>query len=148
MNEITTYRGAPLDASRLTEQQRDSVAYLFYRLKTVDPSEYDRIIPDESTERALKREYAAHIIEFDRAAIDKGIDLWHTCRQKSGREYSEYKFLKIDTVIGLIYEANRTRAERKYFFDSPRLPEPEYQKRKRKEKGRKALSSIKSFLDE
>ena len=146
VNDVTLYRSPPIDSSQLNQNQRDSVAYFFFRLKTTDPTEYDRVIPDESTERALKAEYAPHVMNMTRTRIDAGIALWHQYRQSRDYANRDYQFLKIDNVIGLIYEANNPRPEHKILPIG--LPEPPGAKRERKQRLGNVVGDIKKLFDE
>lgn len=145
VNIIKSDRKAPLTSDKLTEGQRQAVGYFFIRIKATDPREYDLIMPDEKTERIVKSEYAPYLMNFSKDQIDAGIAQWHELRQMGERDY---QFLKIDRLIGLIQDAKQNKAVHKVFFPSGRLPEPEYQRQKRKAKGTERCAAILGMLDE
>ena len=140
--DISIYRGKPVGAEQLTKEQRDAVAYFFVRLKAIDPLEYDRMMPDETTERMIKREYASSIMCLTKDRMDSGFATLHKKRMDNE---PEYRFINIDKILGLMHE-DRHGAAHKYF--TPGLPEPESAKAARKARGREQCSKILSIFDE
>ena len=127
----------------MNESQRDSVAYFFLRLKATDPQQYDVLLPDEKTEAVIKREYAAHIMNFSREQIDKGIHDWHYQRQQQN---PDYRFLNIDQVVGLVCEANTARPEHRVFTKA--LPEPKEVIHRRKQQALEYCNRLMNMFDE
>lgn len=84
---------------QLSEQERDSVAYFFVKLKLIDPRFYDEIMPDETTERLVKREHAAMICKHTREKIDKAFE---GLKLLMGENHPDYKRLTISKVVGLL----------------------------------------------
>ena len=142
MSEISIYRGRPVSSSDLTKEQRDSVGYFFYRLKAIDPLEFDRMMPDEKTEAIVKREYASSLIGIKKPQMDNGFAYLHDKRMSND---PDYRFLNIDKIIGLMHEGASNAAQKIF---TPSLPEPESAKAERKAKGRERMASLKSMLDE
>ena len=139
----STQRSAP---APLTEQQKDSVAYFFMRLKVSDPQQYDVLMPDETTEIFVKREYARQLCDFSREKIDKGFKLFHDLRQSG---HPDYKFLKIDSVIGLMVhgvvgEGNPAGIHR--YFDPAELLEDQGAKERAREAGASELEKMRGLL--
>ena len=141
MNELAI-RKRPMGSDQLTQDQRDSVGYFFLRLKTTDPGEYDRLMPDEKTEAIVKREYASHVMNYRRDKIDQGISDWHAFRQSGD---PDYRFLNIDRVVGLISGAARSMALYKPF--QPSLPESKSEKEARKKRGREHVQRLRNILE-
>lgn len=90
-------RAAPVP---LTVEQKDSIAFFFMRLKLVYAQQYDAAMPDETTEKFAKREYAKHLADLSRDQISKGFDRLHKLRQ--GASWDQWRYMDIDRVIGLI----------------------------------------------
>lgn len=84
---------------QLSDQERDSVAYFFVKLKLIDPRFYDEILPDETTERFVKREHAGLIGKHSRDKIDKAFE---GLKLLMGENHPDYKRLTISKVIGLL----------------------------------------------
>lgn len=143
--------GRPMGSQELSKEQRHAIGYFFVRIKAIDPLQYDTLMPDEKTEAVVKREYAPQLASFTTDQIDKGIQALHKERQAFN---PEYKFINFDKVIGLIKNGGNVGGVRAglysdmYDRSAPRLPEPEHQRRKRKEMGRKACSSILDILND
>ncbi len=142
MSSLSIYRGRPVSSADLTKDQRDAVAYFFYRLKAVDPLEFDRMMPDEKTASVVKREYAGSLIGIKKQQMDAGFAHLHERRMENDREF---RFLNIDKIIGLMHE-NRSRQEHRIL--TPSLPEPPEVKEQRKARGRERMATIKSIFDE
>lgn len=155
MNNVTIYRGKPVGAEMLSKEQRDAVAYFFFRLKAIDPAEYDRLLPDSKTERIVKREYAGSLIPLSKENMDAGFAYWHKKRQEGD---PDFRFLNIDRVIGLMYENDSGFRGHKYIdglekdddgeYYRVRLPEPEEIRQARKDRGRQHCRRLLSIFDE
>ena len=143
MSEITlsTFRGRPVGSDSLDKDQARLVGYFFFRLKACDPIEYDRMMPDPKTEAIIKREYAGYIAGLTRDKIDRGFAHWHERRQAGD---SDYRFVNIDRLLGLINEASQGVAAHKYFLPSP--VETQEQIAERKAVGRQRMESIKALF--
>lgn len=96
-NRQVTQEVAP---APLTAEQKDSLAFFFMRLKLVYGPLYDSAIPDETTERFVKREYGRHVADLTREQISKGFDRLHQLRQ--GASWEQWRYMDIDRVVGLI----------------------------------------------
>lgn len=83
----------------LTEQERDSVAYFFFRLKLIDPRFFDEIMPDAETERMVKREHSNMLRGYSREKIDRGIGV---LKQLLGSNHPDFRRLTVAKIIGLI----------------------------------------------
>lgn len=143
----------PIGSVDMTAQEVDSVAYFFVRLKSISPQQYDLLMPDDKTENIIKREYAAYVKDLTRAQIDKGMSVYHKKKQAGDKKYT---FLDLDMVIGLIVNgegSGMNTGAYKDFYERAgngaaiRLPEPEYQRKKRKEKGLRHTSRILNMFD-
>jgi hypothetical protein len=87
------------DVRQYSQDEQDTVAYFFFKLKAVYLDHCRRMMPDIKTENIIKREYAPHLVGFTRPQINRGFDALHIAR----REYpSDWEFLNIDKVIGLV----------------------------------------------
>lgn len=131
----------------LTDQQKDSVAYFFMRLKVSDPQQYDVLMPDETTEIFVKREYARQVCDFSREKIDQGFKLFHQMRQSGD---PDYRFLKIDSVIGLMVhgavgEGNPAGIHK--YFNPEELIEDQGAKERAKEAGESELAKMRGMFD-
>jgi hypothetical protein len=143
MNDLTVYRGKPISSDQLTKEQRDAVGYFFFRLKAIDPGEFDRHMPDRKTESIIKREYAGSLMGMTKEQMDNGFAALHDLRREG---HEDFKFLNIDRVIGLMYESGKTNQAHKVF--TPRLPESKEAKEERKARGREKCSAILSIFNE
>jgi hypothetical protein len=83
----------------LTDQERDSVAYFFLRLKLIDPKWYDEIMPDKKTEDLVKREHMNMIRAFSRQKIDFGMG---ELKKIIGNNHPDYRRLTISKVAMFI----------------------------------------------
>lgn len=83
----------------LSDLERDAVVYFFVRLKLIEPNFYDQIMPDESTERAVKREFANQLRSFSKERIDKG---FYELKRLIGSRHPDYKYLSVPKIIGLM----------------------------------------------
>lgn len=101
INEIvvSSIERQPRKAPQLTDVERDSVAYFFFRLKLIDPRFYDEIMPDEKTEQLVKREHANMIRGFSREKIDFGMG---ELKKLAGSNHPDYRRLTVSKVIMLI----------------------------------------------
>lgn len=90
---------APMGSDQLTKEQREAVGYFFVRLKAIDPTQYDTLMPDLKTETLLKREYAPYLKDYTKQQIDRGLEMLHRKRQEGD---PDYRWLNIDSVIRLI----------------------------------------------
>ena len=138
---------APVSSDQLTENQRQAVGYFFARLRSVDPVQYDAMMPDEKTEAITKREYAQHIMNFTKDQIDNGIDGLHTHRQQND---PDYKFLNIDKAIGLVANNGHKYASRAGIYkEFPKaLPEPPEYKTRRRKAGEAELEKLRGMFDD
>lgn len=84
--------------SEPTEQQRDSTAYFFLRLRSVYGAEYLRHFPDDESVRLAKREWFRQIGQYDRQAIDEMFDFVKTERMRGS---NEYLWLDIGNVLAI-----------------------------------------------
>ena len=84
---------------KLTDLQKEAVAYFFMRLKLIYANQYYQLMPDEETERLVKREYARQVCNITKERMDDGFEALHQQRQTDPK-YLE--FLNIDKVIGII----------------------------------------------
>lgn len=122
----------PMGSDQLNQEQRDAVGYFFARLKLFNSAQYDALMPDETTERLTKREYAAHLIGFTRDQIDKGLAAYHDARQSG---IKGFEFLDIDRAIGMVKhggnaEGNPARIHKP--FEPLALPDKTAQEKARK----------------
>ena len=144
----------PIGSVDMTAQEVDSVAYFFVRLKSISPQQYDLLMPDDKTESIVKREHAAYVKDLTRAQIDKGMAVYHKKKQAGDKKYT---FLDLDIVIGLIVHGEGSGMNSGAYKDfyardengiAKRLPEPEYQRQNRKEKGLQHTSRILNMFDD
>lgn len=142
-------RARPTASADLTKDQRHAVGYFFVRLKSVDPVQYDVLMPDEKTEAVIKREFAHYISKYTPAQIDLGMARLHKLRQDNDKDY---RFLNIDKTIGLIKNDDKAGAPAagtyKILHRSQLLPEPEEHKAKRKEQGIKHTKRLLGMFDD
>jgi hypothetical protein len=99
VSEIINRQSHQAAPTPLSEVERDSVAYFFFRLKLIDPKFYDEIMPDETTERLVKREHANMIRTYSREKIDKGMK---GLKHLLGTNHPDFKRLTISKIVGLI----------------------------------------------
>lgn len=159
MQQVSTFFNAPRqyrpDEKPLTDFERDAVVYFFAKLKIADSRFYDQIMPDETTERIVKREFAGMIRGFSKEKIDNG---FRELNKLIASNHPEYKFLKIQSVIGLVanngaQEASQAGAARQFesLYDpntgTYRL-EDQTAKAKRYETGLKNTSALLAMLSE
>jgi len=137
----------PTQSSELGEQQRRAVVYFFARVRAIDPQQYMILMPDEKTEQLIKQEFSAHVMNFTKDQIDKGMAAWHSLRQE---DHKDYKFLNLDKIVGLIANGGNTHGQRAglYRHVRPGLPVPDSVRQERKKTALAALDSIKGLLDE
>lgn len=83
----------------LTEVERDSIAYFFFRLKLIDPKFYDEIMPDKATEQLIKREHSNMIRGFSRKKIDFGMG---ELKKVIGSNHPDYRRLTVSKVAMFI----------------------------------------------
>jgi hypothetical protein len=143
----TQHQRRPMSSAELTEEQRNAVGYFFARLRLVNATQYDALMPDEKTEQITKREYAAHLIGFTQEQIDRGLAGLHEMRQMG---HPDYRFLDINQAIGLIAhggvtEGNPARIHKP--FAPLQLPDKTAQERS-KAAGARTLDSLKSLFPE
>lgn len=153
MNNLVKYRGKPVSSEMLSKEQRDAVGHFFVRLKAIDPGEYDRLMPDPKTEVFVKREYASSIVGLTRRQMDDGFAAYHQMRREGD---PDYRFLNIDRVLGLMYQADSSQAAHKYIdglekddegeYYRVKLPEPQHIKEARKKKGREHCARLMDML--
>ena len=132
----------PIGSDQITKEQAGAVGYFFARLQVIDSGQYHQLIPDPATEQVVKREYAAHLMNFSKDQIDKGLAQFHQLRPQGNLDY---KFMNVDRIIGLMNDSNGARAGM-YKSKPPELPEPPDVKQARKAKGRDVCGSILSDL--
>ena len=131
----------------MTDEQKQAVKYFFARLQRIYQAEYRRQIPDESTSRAVRQEFADRIMNISKALMDKGFDNLHDelCDPESS-----YKFMKLDAVIELVKMGGNSKGvqDGAHRIFPKALPEPKEHKEKRRKVAIEACSRIKSIFDE
>ena len=135
----------PMGSDQLQQHERDAVAYFFLRLSLLNREQYDRQFPDEKTEALAKREYAAHLKDFSREQIDKGMAAYHDNRQYG---VDGYQFLDVDRAIGLIRnggvsEGNPARIHKP--FEPLALPDKQAEEKARKA-GENELEKMRALM--
>ncbi|WP_323845379.1 hypothetical protein [Microbulbifer magnicolonia] len=142
----STQLKSPMGSSELKERERDVVAYFFLRLRMINGEQFDRLFPDERTEALAKREYAAHLKDFSREEIDRGIAAYHENRQYG---VNGFQFLDVDRAIGLIknsglIEGNPARIHK--LFEPQALPDKTAEEKSRRA-GARELEKMRSLFD-
>lgn len=133
----------PMGADQLTLPEREAVGYFFVRLKMLDPMQFDNLMPDDKTERLIKREYAPYLRHLTRDKIDAGFAVIHDLRQQGD---PEHKFLNIDKIIGVICDRTTGRAGIYKVFEPLGLPDKTAEERARKA-ARPHLDELKGMFE-
>lgn len=131
----------PPRISEPTEQQRDSTAYFFLRLRTVYGAEYLRHFPDEESVRLAKREWFEQIGQYSREDIDRAFA--HVKHERI-RGSDQYTWLEIGAVLAILGASTWQTAAHKP-FEQLALPDKAAQERARVA-GRRALDDMKSLF--
>jgi hypothetical protein len=151
-NAIGSYKAgedvfAKTKSKDLTDNQKTAVKYFFERLHRIYQSEYRRNIPDESTERAIKGEFAHLIMDIPKPVMDRGFDALHDEIKVID---SQYKFMKLDAVIELVKTGGNVHGvhDGAYKVLPRALPVPEEIRSKRKQKGIEGCKKILNIFGE
>lgn len=138
---------AKVKSEDLSVEQKQAVKYFFERLHRVYQAEYRRHMPDESTQRAVKQEFADRVMNIPKLLMDKGFDSLH---DELGNPQSEYRFMKIDAVIELIKTGGNAKGvqDGSYKVFKPALPIPPSLREKRRQAGIENCGKLLDFLND
>ena len=124
---------------QLTSEQRDSVAYFFFRLSTVYGSKYHQQFPNEEAVKLAKREWAEQIGKFSRGQIDA---MFSNVKAMMIAGDDEWAWPEIGRILSSVVETWERRAHRP--FPANALPDLTKKERARRA-GAKALEEMKSL---
>lgn len=93
----------------LQHHEREAIFYFFAKLKMLDPIAFNRAMPDEKQEKAVKTEFANSIRGFTKEQIDFGFG---ELKKLIGLNNPDYKFLSVAKVVGFIANGGNTDAAR------------------------------------
>lgn len=82
-----------------SEQEKDSTAYFFVRLKAVYGAEFMRHFPDVESERISKREWARQIGQYSREQID---GMFSHVKSERMRGNDDYQWLDIGNILAIL----------------------------------------------
>ena len=99
VGDITLGNPRPSTRKPLTELEKQAVAYFFMRVKAIYGQQYFNLMPDETTEAIVKREFARQVCAITKDKMDSGFEALHHQRQSNPKDW---EFLNLDKVCGLV----------------------------------------------
>lgn len=83
----------------LQQHEREAIFYFFAKLKMLDPIAFDRAMPDDKQEKAVKTEFANSIRGFTKEQIDSAFG---ELKKQIGLGNPDFRFLSVARVVGFV----------------------------------------------
>ncbi len=93
----------------LQAREREAIYYFFAKFKMLDPIAFDKAMPDERQENAVKTEFANSIRGFTKEQIDFGFG---ELKKLIGMNLPDYRFLTVARVVGFVANGGNTEVAR------------------------------------
>lgn len=130
-----------------SEQQKDSTAYFFVRLKTVYGADFMRHFPDVESEKMAKREWAQQIGQYTRQQIDSMFDHVKSERMRGNEDYQWLDIGNILAILGSSWQhAQQSKSVREALGEEYFALEDKGKKDRARAAGERELSKIKSLF--